>query len=91
MRAVYHHIQDPGPFVESVGRALRPGGRIAVIDFEPGTLWLHGGKPDGTRRPGHGVSRRDALAEFAAAGFVVREEHPDWSRPLWLAVLTRKN
>jgi ubiquinone/menaquinone biosynthesis C-methylase UbiE len=91
MRAVYHHIQDPRPFIASVARALRPRGAVAVIDFEPGALWLHGAKPGGTRRPGHGVSRADAIAEFEAAGFVVREQSPDWSRPLWLMVLARKD
>jgi hypothetical protein len=62
---------------------------VAVIDFAPGALWFHGGAPDGTRRPGHGVSRADAIAEFTAAGFVVREEVPDWSGPLWLVVFSR--
>jgi SAM-dependent methyltransferase len=86
MRAVYHHIQDPNRFVASVARALRPGGRVAVIDFDPGTLWLHGGRPDGSRRPGHGVARGDAIGEFEAAGFIVRQQDADWSRPLWLVV-----
>jgi hypothetical protein len=52
----------------------------------PLALWFHGGAPDGSRRPGHGVSRADAIAEFLAAGFVVREEVPKWSSPLWLVV-----
>lgn len=89
MRAVYHHVQDPDAFTASVARALRPGGRLAVIDFEPNALWLHGGAPDGTRRAGHGVSRADAIAEFRRAGLVVKEERGDWSRPLWLVVFVR--
>jgi SAM-dependent methyltransferase len=89
MRAVYHHIQDPHAFAASVARAVRPGGSVAVIDFEPGALWFHGGAPDGVRRPGHGVSRADAIAEFQRAGFTVREEISKWSGPLWLVVFGR--
>jgi SAM-dependent methyltransferase len=89
MRAVYHHIQDPQAFVASVARTVRHGGSVAVIDFEPGALWFHGGAPDGVRRPGHGVSRAEAIAEFQRAGFTVREEIPDWSGPLWLVVFKR--
>ena len=89
MRAVYHHIQAPERFAASVWRALRPGGRVAVIDFAPSALWLHDGAPDGTRRPGHGVSRADTIREFQAAGLVVRDERADWSSPLWVVVFAR--
>ena len=89
MRAVYHHIQDPEAFAASVARALRPNGLVAIIDFAPGTLWLHGGAPDGTRRPGHGVSREQTIAELRGAGFVVRQQVAEWSRPLWLVVFSR--
>ena len=89
MRAVYHHIQDPESFAANVARALRPNGLVAIIDFAPGTLWLHGGASGGPRRPGHGVSREDAIAELRSAGFVVRQQYAEWSRPLWLVVFSR--
>ena len=89
MRAVYHHIQDAEAFAASVARALRPHGLVAIIDFAPGTLWLHGGAAGGPRRPGHGVSREDTIAELRSAGFVVRQQMADWSRPLWLVVFSR--
>jgi SAM-dependent methyltransferase len=91
MRAVYHHIQDPPAFVASIARAVRPSGLVAIIDFEPGKLWFHGGAPDGTRRPGHGVSIADTIAEFQAAGFIVRQQQADWSGPLWLVVFQRQS
>ena len=48
LRNVYHHIQQPERFAASIARAVKPEGAIVVIDFEPGALWLHGGK---ARRP----------------------------------------
>jgi SAM-dependent methyltransferase len=92
MRAVYHHITKPDEFLHAVARALRPGGQIVVIDFEPSALWFHGGSPDDAspRRPGHGVSRLAAIAEFKAAGFEVATSDPNWSPPLWLTVFRAK-
>lgn len=88
MRNVYHHIADPDAFGPGVRRALRDGGRLAVIDFEPGALWFHGGRPAeaSVRRPGHGVSRAAAIAEFGAAGFTVEREIPAWGGPMWLVL-----
>lgn len=91
MRNVYHHVTDPAGFLTAVRRALRPGGRVVVIDFEPGALWFHGGRPADApeRRPGHGVSQSAAAAEFEAGGFRVEISDSSWSRPLWLTVFTR--
>jgi ubiquinone/menaquinone biosynthesis C-methylase UbiE len=87
LRNVYHHIQEPERFAASLARAVKPGGALIVIDFEPGALWLHGGKPDdASRRPGHGVSRQDTIAELRSAGFEVRHEMARWSGPMWLVV-----
>jgi SAM-dependent methyltransferase len=91
MRNVYHHVTNPRAFLDAVARALRPGGRVVVIDFEPGALWFHGGRPDDAapRRPGHGVSRTAAIAEVEAAGFRVETSEPRWSRPMWLTLFRR--
>jgi SAM-dependent methyltransferase len=89
-RNVYHHVQEPERFAASVARAIKPGGVAVVIDFEPGALWLHGGKPDdASPRPGHGVSRQDAIREFRTAGLEPRRDIPDWSGPMWLVVFQR--
>ncbi len=31
---VYHHIEQPGPYLLTLWNALRPGGRLVVIDFD---------------------------------------------------------
>jgi SAM-dependent methyltransferase len=91
MRNVYHHVREPEPFARSVRRAVRAGGRLVVMDFEPGALWFHRGRPSDTsiRRPGHGVSMTDAAAELGAAGFIVERQIPRWSGPMWLVLLRR--
>ena len=35
IRNVYHHLADPPAMNASVWRSLKPGGRLAVIDFRP--------------------------------------------------------
>ena len=88
LRNVYHHVTDSVGFIADVRRALRPGGRVVVIDFEPGTLWFHGGRPEDSspRRPGHGVAQQEAVAEFAAGGFHAEHLDATWSRPMWLTI-----
>jgi SAM-dependent methyltransferase len=92
LRNVYHHIHNPEVFAASIAKALRPAGRLVLIDFEPGALWLHGGRPEDTaeRRRGHGVDRRDARKEMSGAGFVLEREIADWSGPLWLMMFKRQ-
>jgi ubiquinone/menaquinone biosynthesis C-methylase UbiE len=38
MRRVYHHLSDPGSVMTDVGRALKPSGRVAVIEFGAGSV-----------------------------------------------------
>jgi ubiquinone/menaquinone biosynthesis C-methylase UbiE len=74
MRNVYHHFGDPPAMNASILRALKPGGRVAVIDFQP--------RGDVTAPPGkrgddatHGVTPATVEAELGAAGFqIVKSE-----------------
>lgn len=76
LRLVYHHFTDPSPMRESLGRALRPGGLIAVIDFEPHGGWRRvEGVPD---RGGHGIRPDDLIAEMTSDGFEVVARFDDW-------------
>ena len=69
MRNVYHHFDEPPSMHASFWRALKPGGRIAVIDFTPPTATAAPGKrgADGS----HGVSADTVAQELKAAGFEI--------------------
>lgn len=60
----YHHIHDRVPYFTRVREQLRPGGRIAIVDFRPGDGLM--GPPPAMRLPLEQVQ-----AELAEAGFVL--------------------
>lgn len=71
MRRVYHHIDEPEPWNESLYRTLRPGGRLAIIDFLP---WGGAEAEDPENRDEgdtHGVTLETVVAELERAGFAV--------------------
>ena len=68
MRHVYHHFGEPASMNASLYRALKPGGKLAVIDFTPKTGTS---APAGQRASGdaHGVTQETVIDELSAAGF----------------------
>jgi ubiquinone/menaquinone biosynthesis C-methylase UbiE len=77
---VYHHFTQPTELNASIYQALRPGGRLAVIDFEPRwwRFWLP--LPEGVpiNRGGHGMPITVLIDELESAGFVLERTIPDW-------------
>ena len=73
MRRVYHHFAKPAAMNASLFRALRPGGRLAVVDFPPrsGSHRVSGVPRD---RDGHGISPELLAEELEAAGFIVLQQ-----------------
>ena len=77
IRDVYHHITQPPDIVKSVAAALKPGGRLAVIDFPPRPKTeVPAGVP--ANRLGHGVPLEVVRAEVSAALTHVRTI-PSWA------------
>jgi ubiquinone/menaquinone biosynthesis C-methylase UbiE len=64
----YHHFPDGPAYLRKLARALKPGGRIANVDFHKRELPV--GPP-----PEHKVTREDFLADATAAGLRVVDEH----------------
>jgi len=55
---VYHHLQDRSQYFKNAARYLKPGGRVAIIDFRKGAFR-------------HFTERNVLLHEFKAAGYAV--------------------
>jgi predicted methyltransferase len=64
---VYHHIEDRQRYFRSLAASLKPGGRVAVIDFR---LDSPSGPPKSAR-----VAPERVKAELAGAGYVLAQQH----------------
>ena len=69
MRAVYHHFGDPAAMNRSLWASLRPGGRLAVMDFTPRGDEEASNPADRDEDGRHGVKAETVLKELVAAGF----------------------
>ncbi|MCI0574278.1 MAG: methyltransferase domain-containing protein [Myxococcaceae bacterium] len=63
----YHHLQARPDYFRRLRAHLRPGGRVAVIDFRPDAPI---GPPPGAR-----VAREQLVRELGEAGYRLTEEH----------------
>jgi len=88
MRLVYHHFGDPPAMNASLLRSLKPGGRLAVLEFRPtsGITAAPGKRGEGNS---HGVMPATVIEELTAAGFGdVREVR--WPSAPTFAVLAQR-
>ena len=72
MRNVYHHFGDPPAMNASLLKSLKPGGRLAVIDFTPPPT-RNSENPPGRRGEDnhHGITAATLEKELRAAGFEI--------------------
>ena len=70
VRAVYHEFADRQTLLSSLRKNLKPGGLLAIIDFDDGT-------PE--HAAGHGIAHGIVLRELTEAGFEIADDISDWS------------
>jgi SAM-dependent methyltransferase len=61
----YHHIGDRLEYFTRLQQWLRPGGRVAIIDY----------REDSRRGPPHKLSRDHIVREMRSSGYELAEEH----------------
>jgi SAM-dependent methyltransferase len=64
---VYHHVEERSRYFRRLAGDLRPGGRVAVIDFKLDS-------PEGPPRQAR-IAPERVKAELAQAGYRLLEEH----------------
>src|SRR5579859_92545 len=89
LRRVYHHITKPLDFDASMLRALRPGGKLAIIDFPPHPEY---GKVKGVPkdREDHGIQQKILIDELTKAGFQLEKIADDWPTSDYCVVFVKK-
>ncbi len=64
---VYHEFSHPGPMLAAMRKALKPDGRVALVEFRS--------EDDGVPiKPEHKMSKAQILKEWLPAGFAVERE-----------------
>ena len=92
MRDVYHHITAPVAFDKSLLASVKPGGRLAIIDFLPRA---NSAVPEGvpSNRGGHGVTPAIVVEEMKAAGFTHVRTYDEWppgdKNPFFLCLFSK--
>lgn len=74
---VYHELQEPQPFLRALRRALKPQGRLALVEFRAED-------PKVPIQPAHKMTAAQVIAELHRGGFklVQREEFLPWQHLL---------
>ncbi|MFN2426308.1 MAG: methyltransferase domain-containing protein [Candidatus Binatia bacterium] len=67
----WHHVDARRAYLAVLRRALRPGGRIGVVEWKPGK------QPQGPKEEDHKVPRETVIGEMTAGGFELVET-PDF-------------
>jgi ubiquinone/menaquinone biosynthesis C-methylase UbiE len=77
LRRVYHHLTKPLEFDASLIRSLKPGGKLAIIDFPPHPEY---GKVEGVPkdREDHGIVQKILIEEVTKSGLQLEKVVDDW-------------
>jgi ubiquinone/menaquinone biosynthesis C-methylase UbiE len=89
LRRVYHHLTKPLEFDASLMRSLKPGGKLAIIDFPPHPEY---GKVKGVPkdREDHGIQQKILIDELTKAGFQMEKIVDDWPASNYCVLFVKK-
>ena len=88
LRRVYHHLTQPVEFDKNLLRSLKPGARLAIIDFAPTNAYSPvPGVPK--NRGGHGIPQKIMIDELTAAGFQQEKIIDGWSGQDYCVIFTK--
>jgi ubiquinone/menaquinone biosynthesis C-methylase UbiE len=89
MRNVYHHFANPVAMTKSIAASLKPGGRVAIVDFVPSRGRPEAARPaDRANNESHGVTAESVARELKEAGLEVVKTEPGNDR--WFMVVAVK-
>jgi ubiquinone/menaquinone biosynthesis C-methylase UbiE len=89
LRRVYHHLTKPSEFDAALLRALKPGGRLAIIDFPPRS-GLDPVEGVLANRGGHGIPQKIVIEELTAAGLQLEKTVNDWPNDDYCLLFAKK-
>jgi MYXO-CTERM domain-containing protein len=72
MRDTFHHLADATTYFRKLASKLRPGARVAIIDYRPESLWA--------RIFGHHASEDTIKQQLTRAGYTMWRSHAFLSR-----------
>jgi ubiquinone/menaquinone biosynthesis C-methylase UbiE len=89
LRRVYHHLTKPLEFDASLLRSLKPGGKLAIIDFPPHPEY---GKVKGVPkdREDHGIQQKILIDELAKSGLQLERIVGDWPTMDYCVLFVKK-
>jgi ubiquinone/menaquinone biosynthesis C-methylase UbiE len=88
MRNVYHHFADPATINRSIAASLKPGARVAVVDFMPPDKEAE--RPEDRAKDGmHGVTAETISRELTGAGLEVVSTEAGAQR--WFLVVAKRS
>lgn len=89
LRRVYHHLTKPVEFDANLVRSLKPGGRLAIIDF-PARSGLEPVEGVPANRGGHGIPQKVVIEELTAAGLQMEKVVNDWPENDYCVLFLKK-
>lgn len=91
----YHDMEQPESVLRGVLRALRPGGRLVILDYAPSDVSARASRAEQTSE--HELDLEIAATELQGSGFEILERDPrftsepyrDRAHPQWMLIARR--